>query len=172
MPQAGAMPWALWRHLPWDFPREFCEYYSWEVMILKWRFPKMVVPLNHAVIHVRKILNYIPTTLGVPIYGNPHLGKLKHPCNDRSGQRLATKIDRSPSSLPRKLPTDANLRLLRRTIWLICRGEAVRWGTRWTGLWREAVFKVFCAICFFAASKITYKQFLTQKKQVSYPKCI
>lgn len=35
----------------------------------------------------------------VPIYGNPHLGKLKHPCNDRSGQRLATKIDRSPSSL-------------------------------------------------------------------------
>jgi hypothetical protein len=40
------------------------------------------------------------------------------------------------------------------------------------GLWREAVFKVFCAICFFAASKITYKQFLTQKKQVSYPKCI
>ena len=32
-----------------------------------------------------------------------------------------------------------------------------------TGLWREAVFKVFCAIGFFAASKITYKQFLTQK---------
>ena len=41
-----------------------------------------------------------------------------------------------------------------------------------TGLWREAAFKVFCAICFFAASKVTYKQFLTQKKQVSYPKCI
>ena len=40
------------------------------------------------------------------------------------------------------------------------------------GLWREAVFKVFCPICFLAASKITYKQFLTQKKQVSYPKCI
>ena len=59
----------------------------------------MVVPLNHAVIHVRMFLYYIPTTLGVPIYGNPHLGKLKHPCNDRSGQRLATKIDRSPSSL-------------------------------------------------------------------------
>jgi hypothetical protein len=44
--------------------------------------------------------------------------------------------------------------------------------TSFTGLWREAVFKVFCAICFFAASKITYKQFLTQKKLVSYPKCI
>ena len=41
-----------------------------------------------------------------------------------------------------------------------------------SGLWREAVFKVFCAICFFAASRIPYKQFLTQKKQVSYPKCI
>ena len=44
--------------------------------------------------------------------------------------------------------------------------------SKYTGLWREAVFKVFCAICFFAASKITYKQFLTQKKQVSDPKCI
>ena len=26
---------------------------------------------------------------------------------------------------------------------------------QYTGLWREAVFKVFCAICFLAASKIT-----------------
>ena len=41
---------------------------------LIWRFPEMVVPLNHACIDGFSIINYKPTSYwGSPIYGNPHI---------------------------------------------------------------------------------------------------